>query len=188
MRCSKGGVVWFAMDLPDTAGEDVGSWTHIGDTGLQEANTEYEPSIRTDFSGMLPFATGLEESSVSENYDPNMIVQSAWKSLPSREMEMPWESGFWDKFLDPNVSAVEMMTRGIKRPAPFHVEPMTHDVHDDTVEQRVMAKQTVEVKNFCSTSKMFRRRHGEKNVKPFGRHPYAGGFYCWNNGRLLMFR
>jgi hypothetical protein len=97
---------------------------------------------------MLPFATEPTGSSISEKYDPDVIVQSAWKSLPSRELEMPWESGFWNKFLDPNVTAWDMMTRGIKRPAPFHAEPVIHDALDDTVEQRVIAKQTVEVKNF----------------------------------------
>ena len=136
------------MDLPDIAGEDDGSWTLAVGTGFQGANTEYEPSIGTDFSGMLPFATEQDGLSVSDNYDPDVIVQSAWKSLPSRELEMPWESGFWNKFLDPNVSALEMMTRGIKRPAPFHAEPLNHEVPVDTVEQRVMAKQIVEVKNF----------------------------------------
>ena len=55
---------------------------------------------------------------------------------------------FLEQVLDPNVSALEMMTRGIKRPAPFHAEPLNHEVPVDTVEQRVMAKQTVEVKNF----------------------------------------
>ena len=136
------------MDLPDIACEDDGSWTHVGNAGFQRANTEYEPSIGTDFSGMLPFATEPTGSSISEKYDPDVIVQSAWKSLPSRELEMPWESGFWNKFLDPNVTAWDMMTRGIKRPAPFHAEPVIHDALDDTVEQRVIAKQTVEVKNF----------------------------------------
>ena len=136
------------MDIPDIACEDDGSWTQVGNVGFQKAITEYEPSIGTDFSGMLPFATDPTESSISENYDPEVIVQSAWKSLPSRELEMPWESGFWNKFLDPNVTAWDMMTRGIKRPAPFHVEPVIHDALEDTVEQRVIAKQTVEVKNF----------------------------------------
>ena len=65
---------------------------------FQGANTEYDPSIGTDFSGMLPFATEQDGLSVSDNYDPDVIVQSAWKSPPSRELEMPWESGFWNKF------------------------------------------------------------------------------------------
>ena len=136
------------MDVPETACEDIGSWTQVGFSGLQSAETDYEPSIGTDFSGMLPLATDPNESSISEKYDPDVVVQSAWKSLPSRELEMPWESGFWNKFLDPTVSAWDMMTRGIKRPAPFHVEPVIQEALDDTVDQRVIAKQTVEVKNF----------------------------------------
>jgi len=175
------------MDLPDTAGEDDGSWTHVGETGFCMANTEYEPSIGTDFSGMLPFATEPTGSSISENYDPDVIVQSAWKSLPSRELEMPWESGLWNKFLDPNVSVLELLTRGIKRPAPFHAEPLIHDTVDDSVEQQVMAKQTVEVKNFCSMPKMFRRKHGVKNVKQSGKQPYADGSFCWISGRHRRF-
>ena len=115
------------MDLPDIAGEDDGSWTHVGDTGFQMANTEYEPSIRTD----LPFATEQTGTSISENYDPMLSCSQ----LGSHCQVVSWSCHGRADF-------------GIKRPAPFHAEPLIHDTLDDTVEQRVMAKQTVEVNFF----------------------------------------
>ena len=154
------------MDLPDIAGEDDGSWTHVGDTGFQMANTEYEPSIRTD----LPFATEQTGTSISENYDPMLSCSQ----LGSHCQVVSWSCHGRADF-------------GIKRPAPFHAEPLIHDTLDDTVEQRVMAKQTVEVNFFCSISKMFRRRHGVKNVKQSGKQPYADGSFCWDSGRHLRF-
>ena len=99
---------------------DVGSWTQVGTIGeLQpfgEQLTDYEPSILDDFSGFIPVFTSDGQVPLVDKYDAERVVQSAWKSLPAREMELPWESDFWTKFLDPNVSAMDMLTRGIKRP------------------------------------------------------------------------
>ena len=82
----------------------------------------------------------------------NMTQRLLFSQLGNHCQVVSWRChgrvGFGNKFLDPNVTAWDMMTRGIKRPAPFHVEPVTHDALEDTVEQRVIAKQTVEVKNF----------------------------------------
>ena len=101
---------------------DVGSWTQVGTIGeLQpfgEQLTDYEPSILDDFSGFIPVFTSDGQVPLVDKYDAERVVQSAWKSLPAREMELPWESDFWSKFLDPNVSAMDMLTRGIKRPVP----------------------------------------------------------------------
>ena len=136
------------MDLPDRLDLADETWIHVGETGFSGANTEYEPSIRDDISEMLPFATDQTEVSISENYNADFIVQSAWKSLPNREIEMPWESGFWDKFLDPSISAFDMLARGVKRPMPFHAEALQPENKEDPVDKRVMARQTLEVSGF----------------------------------------
>ena len=88
----------------------------------------------------------LEELEAS--YNPELVVQSAWKSLTNKEMELPWEGGFWDKFLDPNIPAIELFSRGIKRPLPFHAEPSSSSATVSEVDRRVMSAQTVEIKNF----------------------------------------
>ena len=153
VRCSIGGAV-FAMDLPEDSDVDLQSWSQVGDrNGDRPAfmfgpATEYEPSLLSDFSEMLPTVSGLPCGSLSEDYSPELVVQSAWKSLPSKEPELPWEGGFWDNFLNPNVSAMDMLSKGIKRPAPFHAEPLQPGVKDTEVDNRVMAKQTVEIKIF----------------------------------------
>ena len=68
------------MDLPDRLDLGDETWIHVGETGFSGANTEYEPSIRDDISEMLPFATDQTEVSISENYNADFIVQSAWKA------------------------------------------------------------------------------------------------------------
>ena len=135
-------------DAPFDASLDEESWAHVEETGFSKVDTEYEPSIRDDISEMLPFVTDQDDVGISENYNTDVIVQSAWKSLPNREIELPWESGFWNKFLDPSVSAYDMLTRGIKRPMPFHAEPLQRETMEDVVDKRVMTKQTLPVKGF----------------------------------------
>ena len=63
-------------------------------------------------------------------------------------MELPWESDFWTKFLDPNVTAVEMLTKGIKRPMPVPDVSTSVGSSDFEVERREAVRQTVVVKNF----------------------------------------
>ena len=68
--------------------------------------------------------------------------------MPNREIELPWESGFWNKFLDPSVSAYDMLTRGIKRPMPFHADTTQSETMEDVVDKRVVTKQTLPVTGF----------------------------------------
>ena len=109
---------------------------------------DYSPSIFTDFSGFLPGVSLDEGIEISKNYDPEVIVQSAWKSLSQEGPKLPWESNFWERFLDPNVSAMDMLERGYKRPAPvpFFQEPSTASAEE--VERRVLPKPIQEVKGF----------------------------------------
>ena len=61
---------------------------------------------------------------------------------------MPWEQGFWGKFLDPNISAVDMLSSGLKRPFPFHVVDENSDGKRPEVEIRVMASSSRVVRSF----------------------------------------
>ena len=152
MRCSLGVGLVAAMEVPaDISFDsllDEESWTHVEETGFSRVDTDYEPSIRDDISEMLPFVTDQDDVGISANYNTDVIVQSAWKSLPNREIELPWESGFWNKFLDPSISAYNMLARGIKRPMPFHAEPLQHETMEDVVDKPVVTKQTLPVTGF----------------------------------------
>ena len=139
------------MDLQETD-PGLDSWTNVTDLGFgvvsEPAASYYEPSIRSDFSGFMPAFTTDGCEPLAANYDTDRVVQSAWKSLPNTELELHWEKDFWTRFLDPNISALDMMTRGIKRPMPMpDVTTSSSSVAAD-VERRVASNQTVEVKNF----------------------------------------
>ena len=139
------------MDVMES-GPDLNSWTVVTDHGFgpfsEHSGSMYEPSLASDFSGFLPAFTADGCSPVAVGYDADKIVQSAWKSLPNTELEPHWESDFWTRFLDPNITALDMMTKGIKRPMPVPDVSIAVECTDVDVERRVASKQTVEVKNF----------------------------------------
>ena len=95
--------------------------------------------------------------------------------MPSKEPELPWEGDFWDNFLNPNVSVMDMLTRGIKRPAPFHAEPSQPSVRDTEVDSRVMSRHTVEIKNFLQHIRDVPIKTWKKRGKPFGKQPFVVG-------------
>ena len=151
VRCSRG---VRAMDISGDLDEDLASWSHVenqtaGDGhALFDPGTEYEPSLLSDFSAMLPTVSDVSMDVLSEEYNTERIVQSAWQTLTNRELELPWDGGFWNSFLDPTVSAMDLFTRGIKRPMPFHVEHSQGSAASSAVEDRVITSQVVEVKSF----------------------------------------
>ena len=130
---------------------DLASWTHVGDTGFQSRlsghSSEYEPSC-VEFSGFLPDFTSDGQEPLVLGYDADRIVQSAWKSLPSRELEVHWESDFWSQFLDPNITAMDMMTKGLKRPMPAPDVQGVASSSTADVDRRVVAHHATEVKSF----------------------------------------
>ena len=133
------------------SGTDLNSWTLVTDNGCgtfsAHSGSLYEPSIASDFSGFLPAFTTDGCLPVAVGYDADRIVQFAWKSLQNTELEPHWESDFWTRFLDPNITALDMMTKGIKRPMPVPDVSIAAETVDGDVERRVASKQTVEVKN-----------------------------------------
>ena len=151
MRVVAWGVVVDAMDVPES-GADLSSWTlvtgHVFGSVSEHAGSMYEPSIASDFSGFLPVFTTDGCKPVAVDYDADRVVQSAWKSLPNIELEPHWESDFWTRFFDPNTTALDMMTKGIKRPMPVPDASTAIECTEVEVERRIATKQTVEVKNF----------------------------------------
>ena len=92
---------------------------------------------------MLPFATDQTEVSLLKlqcRFHRAVGLEIASK----QEIEMPRDSGFWDKFLDPSISAFDMLARGVKR----HAEALQPENKEDPVDKRVMARQTLEVSGF----------------------------------------
>jgi hypothetical protein len=85
------------MDLQETD-PDRDSWTHVSDYVFAQVSeqdaTDYEPSIKSDFSGFLPAFTTDGCEPLSAGYDADRVVQSAWKSLPNTELELHWEKDF----------------------------------------------------------------------------------------------
>ena len=83
------------------SGEILGSHAEFVSTdlfGLPYEDAGYSPSVCTDFSGFLPDSSWNQSGEVSGDYNPETMVQSAWKSLAAETVKLPWELGFWDKF------------------------------------------------------------------------------------------
>ena len=88
----------------------------FGSQGPDHLSVAYSPSIRTtDFSEGLPEVSSVE-SGRSSSYNVDAVVSAAWNSLKSEEYKLPWETGFWNQFLDPSVTVLEQMSKGFKRP------------------------------------------------------------------------
>ena len=142
------------MDVPGNLDEDLASWSHVenqtaGDVHeLFDPGTVYEPSLLSDFSAMLPAVSDASVDTLADDYNAEMVVQSAWQTLTNRELELPWDGGFWNSFLDPTVSAMDLFTRGMKRPMPFHFEHSQGSAASSAVESRVITNQVTEVKSF----------------------------------------
>ena len=72
--------------MPGDLDSELYSWSHVGTVDgrgpiqMFGPATEYEPSIHSDFSEMLPLVSDFSEP-VSENYSTDLVVQSAWKSF-----------------------------------------------------------------------------------------------------------
>lgn len=104
----------------------------------------YEPSeIQTGSGGCS--AAGSKDP-VSADYDTDRVLQSAWKSLPAETHKLPWETGSWDKFLDPERSALDIMVGSFKRPLPVR----TFNAEATDLDRRVAAKTFPLVKDFLS--------------------------------------
>ena len=113
----------------------------IGTSEQDVQSLTYEPSfLPTDFSGDLPFPFDFSDVGLQQSYNVDAVVSSAWHSLRSEDYKMPWETDFWDQFLNPEVTVMEQLSRGFKRPMsapPVHVAKSSEDVE---VDRRVAQK------------------------------------------------
>ena len=55
----------------------------------QQDDVSYTPSIPTDFSGYLPDFSADEDLGIAEGYNPESVVQAAWKSLATEVPKLP---------------------------------------------------------------------------------------------------
>ena len=111
--------------------------------GLPDDDAGYSPSVCTDFSGFLPRVSLDKSLDVSSNYDPEAVVR-----LPAETFKLPWERCFWNRFLDPNSSAMDMLGKGFKRPLPAPVVQEPGSASSVEVERRVFPKPFQEVRGF----------------------------------------
>ena len=133
------------------SGETTGLHADLNSTdwfGLPDEDAGYSPSVCTDFSGFLPGSSLDRSLDVSSDYNPETVVQSAWKSLATENVKLPWERGFWDSFLDPNTSVMDMLGRGFKRPVPAPVLQESASASSVEIERRVFPRPFKEVKSF----------------------------------------
>lgn len=108
---------------------------------MDDRSYSYAPSLaQTDFSEFLPLQTRDDELQLSTRYSTDAIVGSAWTSLQSESPKLPWEMDFWNKFLDPTITALDLFDKGYKRPMPFHYEGGSASSAEAEVERRVAAK------------------------------------------------
>lgn len=77
-----------------------------------------------------------KEVPLSSSYDADAIVDASWKNISDQGLKQFWESDFWENLFDPSVTAIDSMTRGLKRPLqPQHVVESLDQ--DELVEHRI---------------------------------------------------
>ena len=91
------------------------------------------------------------------------------------EPKMPWDGNFWDRFLDPAVSAMDMLEKGYKRPYPVEVHSEASSASGVEVERRVFPKPFLAVRVFCSISGMSLSAAGKKRGTLCGKQRYVAG-------------
>jgi hypothetical protein len=135
----------------------------------------YSPSIRTDFTGYLPEFFADDDLGVAEGYNPEAVVQAAWKSLTAGTPKLLWERNFWDRFLDPNVSAMDIRERG----SSGHCLLLYGRVLKARPLQRLTGECSQSLfkksKVLFNMSEMFQSVAGEKNEKLFGKQQLEDG-------------
>ena len=123
-----------SLDIPE--GENP-----FGGVDFDQHSTGYDPSlVPTDFSEMLPFPSREHAATLSNSYNVDAVVTSAWNSLRSDVYQMPWENEFWNQFLDPGITVMEQMSRGFKRPMSTPAVAVSNASDGAEIDRRVSAK------------------------------------------------
>ena len=122
-ECFSGMIQTVVLDaeLDDTNAEHREPQTHTDQFdghelfgGPEVELSGYSPSVASNFDEMLPGTSWGDDMHFTDRYSPETVVQSAWKSLRPETPKMPWEESFWDRFLDPNISAMDMLEKSYK--------------------------------------------------------------------------
>ena len=127
--------------------------------------------LQTDFSGDLPVHTVDDDLGISAGYSVEAVVGSAWNNLRSEDYKLPWETDFWDQFLDPNVFVMEQMSKGFKRPLAVPVLQATDSTDTTEVDRRVAAKPFPLIKSFLKHVKDVPERSWQEEREA-----------CWETG------
>ena len=136
------------LEFPEVEdAKDLQTGTNLDFRG--NLSVSYAPSVaQTDFSGLLPEVSDVEEVPLVSGYDPDVAVSAAWNGLSAAEPKMPWETDFWEAFFDPTISAFDQLTKGVKRPMPYPMVDAKDSVAEVEVERRVASKPFPAVKSF----------------------------------------
>ena len=136
------------LEFPEVEdAKDLQTGTNLDFRG--NLSVSYAPSVaQTDFSGLLPEVSDVEEVPLISGYDPDVAVSAAWNGLSAAEPKMPWETDFWEAFFDPTISAFDQLTKGVKRPMPYPMVDAKDSVAEVEVERRVASKPFPAVKSF----------------------------------------
>ena len=125
---------------PSFAGSPEGDRL-FGGPELEHNSPYYEPSLLpTDFSETLPCPSFEQPVALASNYNVDAVVNSAWNSLRSDVYKLPWETDFWNQFLDPGVTVMEQMARGFKRPMSTPAVTVAEASDSAEVDRRVSTK------------------------------------------------
>ena len=60
----------------------------------------------------------FSSSVASSSYNKDVVGDSAWTSLSSQTLKQFWENDFWQNMMSDSVDPVDLLSSGLKRPAP----------------------------------------------------------------------
>ena len=69
-------------------------------------------------SGLASVSQSSSSAFDASSYNRDIAVDSAWTSLSSQTSKQFWENDFWDNIMSPVVDPVNLLSSGLKRPAP----------------------------------------------------------------------
>ena len=69
-------------------------------------------------SGLASASQSSSSAFDASSYSRDIVVDSAWTSLSSQTLKQFWENDFWDNMMSPVVDPVDLLSSGLKRPAP----------------------------------------------------------------------
>ena len=138
--------------LLDVGDEELDSFSMVGSHGIPiggQASEHGSWNVVTDFSMTFPDVSP-DDSQVELHaaYNSDKVVTAAWNRTQSQEVKQLWESNFWERFLDPNVTAFDMFSRGTNRP--IQPNPEQLELTGENVENRKISQPAKQLQSFLS--------------------------------------